>query len=137
MPRERHDNRDHDFLPVRAAYEKATGNRWNKSDTAAFEENRLGRIAVDKIISVVETVTQRTPTKINSFKYFIKEIVAVPDRRNKAWRKKELEKIILRIRDNSVGRADYSSIDFLEDVKCACAREAVPFDNDLYNELAG
>ena len=46
------------------------------------------------------------------------------------------EKIVLRVRDNSVGRADYSSIDFLEDIKCACARESIPFDNDIFNELA-
>ncbi len=42
-----------------------------------------------------------------------------------------------RIRDNAVGRADYSTSDFVEDVKRACAREAVLFDNDMLNELAG
>jgi len=105
-------------------------------DTAAFEENGLGRIAVDKIISVLETVAQRTPAKVNSFKYFVKEILAVPDQRSQSWHKKQFEQIVHRIRDNSVGRADYSSIDFLEDVKCVCAREAVRFDNDLYDELA-
>jgi hypothetical protein len=31
--------------------------------------------------------------------------------------------------------ANYSPGDFLEDVKRACAREAVPFDNDIFNEL--
>jgi hypothetical protein len=136
-PRERHENPDGDFARVRTAYENATGNLWNQSDSAAFQENGLDRIPVDKIISVLETVTRRTPTKINSFRYYLKEILAVPDRRSRAWRKKHFEKIVLRIRDNSVGRADYSSIDFLEDVKCACAREGVPFDDDLFNELAG
>ena len=28
-----------------------------------------------------------------------------------------------------------SGIDFVEDVKCACAREGVPFDHDIFNEL--
>jgi hypothetical protein len=37
----------------------------------------------------------------------------------------------------TVGRADYSAIDFLEDVKCACAREGVRFDDDIFNELVG
>ena len=46
-----------------------------------------------------------------------------------------LEKIVRRIRDNSVGREGYSRIDFVEDVKCACAREGVAFDHDLFNEL--
>ena len=137
MPRERHESPDGDFARVRTAYECATGNLWNESDSASFHENGLDRIPVDKIICVLETVTRRTPTKINSFRYYLKEILAVPDPRSRAWRKKQFEKIVLRIRDNSVGRADYSSIDFLEDVKCACAREGVPFDDDLFNELAG
>jgi hypothetical protein len=34
-----------------------------------------------------------------------------------------------------MGRRNYSGIDFVEDVKCACAREAVIFDDDLFNEL--
>ncbi len=80
-------------------------------------------------------MARRTPAKINSFRYFVKEIVAVPDPRNRAWQKKQLEKIVRRIRDNSVGREGYSRIDFVEDVKCACAREGVAFDHDLFNEL--
>jgi len=47
---------------------------------------------------------------------------------NSRWRKH-------RIRENAVGRADYLPSDFVEDVKRACAREAVPFDNDIFNEL--
>ena len=56
---------------------------------------------------------------------------------NRARQKKQLGNIVRRIRDNSVGRADYSEIDFREDVKCACAREGVAFDNDFYDELVG
>jgi hypothetical protein len=61
----------------------------------------------------------------------------VPDGRNRTWLRRRLEKIVQRIRDNSVGRAEYSSIDFREDVKCACAREGIVFDDDIYNELVG
>jgi hypothetical protein len=39
----------------------------------------------------LKAVSQRTPAKINSFKYFIKEITA-PEPRNRAWQKKRLEK---------------------------------------------
>jgi hypothetical protein len=88
-----------------------------------------------KIVSVIEAVARRTPTKINSFKYFVKEITVQPDPRNRAWQKKRLEKIVHRIRENSVGAADFSAADLVEDVKCACAREGVPFENDLFNEL--
>ena len=67
LRRERGRNPDGGFARVRAAYENATGNLWNKSDSAAFQEYGLNRIPVDKIISVLETVTRRIPTKINSF----------------------------------------------------------------------
>jgi len=67
----------------------------------------------------------------------MKEVVTLRDPRNRAWQKKQLEKIVRRIRDSSVGRAGYSPIDFTEDVKCACAREGVAFDHDLFNELVG
>jgi len=60
-----------------------------------------------------------------------------PGPRNRAWQTKQLEKIVLRIRDSAVGPADYSTGDFVEDVKRACAREAIPFDNDIFNELVG
>ena len=53
---------------------------------------------------------------------------------NRAWRKKQLEKIVRLIRENAGGRVEYSHMDFVEDVKRACARETVPFDNDI---LAG
>jgi len=136
-PRERQEISDHDFALVRATYENATGNRWSKSDSQTYAEHGLNQVPVDKIISVLQAVIRRTPVKINSFKYFIKEIVALPAPRNRTWQKNQIEKIVERIRYNAIGRAGYSDIDFLEDVKCACAREAVPFDNDLFNELAG
>ena len=125
-----------DLTIIRAAYEKATGNRWARSDTDAYQVNGLKAIPTSKIVSVMETLSQRTPARINSFNYFVKEIMAIPDPRNRAWRKKKLERIVGRVRDRCVG-ADFSAIDFLEDVKCACAREDMEFDNDLYNELVG
>ena len=134
-PRERHENADRHFALVRTAYEKATGNRWNKSDSEAYNENGIEKLPADKIISAMEAVARRTSAKIRSFNYFVREIVTLRDPRNRAWQKKQLEKIVRRIRDTSVGRAGYSRIDFTDDVKCACAREGLPFDNDIFNEL--
>jgi hypothetical protein len=135
-PPEKQPNACGDLATVRAAYEKATGNRWSKSDTEAYQANGLKSIPTTKIVSVLETLSQRTPARINSFNYFVKEIMATPDPRNRAWRKKKLERIVGRIRDRHVG-TDCSAIDFLEDVKCACAEEDLEFDNDIYNELVG
>jgi hypothetical protein len=136
-PREKPDSTDRHFSLVRAAYEKVTGNRWKKSDSEAYEANGLRKLPAETIVSAIEAVAQRTPVKINSFKYFVQELVAFPDPANRAWRKKQLEKIIRRIQENAVGRTDYSLGDLVEDVKRACARETVPFDDDLFNELAG
>jgi hypothetical protein len=136
-PRERQDAADRHLVLVRTAYEKATGNRWNESDSQTYNENGIETVPLDKIISVLEAVARRTPAKVNSFNYFVKEIVAIPDPRTRAWQKKQLEKIVRRIRDGTVGHEGYSAIDFLEDVKCACAREGVRFDDDIFNGLVG
>ena len=133
-PRERQENADRHFALVRAAYERATGNRWNKSDSEAYNENGIKKLPADKIISAMEAVAGRTSAKIRSFNYFVKEIVTLRHPHNRAWQKKQLEKIVRRTRDSSVGRAGYSGT-FLEDVKCACAREGLLFDNDIFNEL--
>ncbi len=135
-PRERQQSADRHFSLVSAAYEKATGNCWNKSDTRVYEENELRKLPSERIISTLEAVSQRTPTRINSLRYFIKEILAFEDPSNRAWQKKQFETIVRRVGDCSVGLADHSAIDFLEDVKCACAREGVVFDDDVYNEVA-
>ena len=121
---------------VRDAYERATGNTWNGSDSSTYADNGLEKVPIEKIVSVLNAVSRRTPAKINSFRYFLKEIVAVPDPSNRAWQKKQLEEIVRRFRDNAVGSADYSPGDFVEDIKRACAREAIPFDNDLFSEIA-
>ncbi len=136
-PREKQENPDSHLALVRSAYQRATGNRWNKSDSEAYQQNCLQSIPAERIISVLEAVARRTPARINSLAYFVKEITACPDPRSRAWQKKQLGKIVRRIREVSVGRADYSAGDFIEDVKRACARGCVAFDNDLFNELVG
>jgi hypothetical protein len=85
-PRERQEAARHDFGVVRAAYEKATG-------------NQIGDVPLHRILSVLESVPRRTPAKINSFNYFIKEIVASQDPRNRAWQQKQLEKIVRLVRN--------------------------------------
>ena len=134
-PRERQEPAREHFALVCAAYEKATGNRWNKADSEAYYENGIEKLPVEKAISALEAVARRTPAKINSFNYFVRELVSLRKPSNRAWQKKQLEKIVRRIRDSTVGSANSSWTDFVEDVKCACAREAVPFDHDVFNEL--
>lgn len=120
---------------TRRIYCQVTGNPWTEADLRSYRENRITQVPTQKIISVIETVANRTPTKINSFNYFVKEILALLDPHSRSWQKRCLEKIIRRIRENHVGHSSDSRIDFLEDVKRTCAREGVRFDNDLFNEL--
>src|SRR6266516_4604723 len=62
-PRERQENADRHLALDRAAYERVTGNRWSKSDSEAYNENGITKLPADKIISAMETVTQRTSAK--------------------------------------------------------------------------
>src|SRR5207249_2158736 len=101
-PRERQENADRHFALVRAAYEQATGNRWSQSDSEAYNENGIQKLPAAKIVPAMEAVAGRTSAKIRSFNYFVKEIVHLPDPRNRAWQKKQLEKIVRRIRDSSI-----------------------------------
>jgi hypothetical protein len=47
-PREIKETADDDLSRVRAAYEKATGNRWNKSDSEAYHQHGIARIPTEK-----------------------------------------------------------------------------------------
>ncbi len=136
-PPEREAGMDEPLALVRAAYERATGNRWSKLDFEAYEQNSLKTMPAEKIVSALVAVANRTPAKINSFRYFVEALAWSENPRSRAWQKKQIEKIVRRIRENAVGRADYSTSDFVEDVKRACSRESITFDNDIFNELAG
>src|SRR5439155_16588998 len=120
---------------TREIYCQVTGNKWTEADLAVYEDHRIAEVPIEQVISAIESVTRRTPTKINSFKYFVKEILTLPDSQNRAFQKRRLEKIVRRVRESHFGKANYSSIDFVADVKLACAQQGLRFDNDLFNEL--
>jgi hypothetical protein len=120
---------------VKTAYCQITGNPWLPSDTEAYTENAIHRIPASKATATMQAVTHRSGARINSFNYFVKEMVASQDPRNGQQQKRALTKIMKRIRDLHVGAHNYSIVDFVDDVKRACAREDVVFDNDVFNSL--
>jgi len=120
---------------VKSAYCQITGNPWLPSDSEAYAENAINRIPTSKAAATMEAVKQRTGARINSFNYFVKEILTSQDPRNGQHQKRALAKIVKRIRDLHVGAHNYSIVDFVDDVKRACACEGVVFDNDLFNSL--
>src|SRR5437762_948097 len=73
-PRERQEIADRHFELVRAAYERARGNRWNKSDSEAYNENGIKKLPADKISAAMEAVVGRTSSKIRSSNYFVQDI---------------------------------------------------------------
>ena len=80
-------------------------------------------------------MSQRTPARVNSFNYFVKSIAEAAQPKNRAWHRKQLERIVRAVQENSVGGAGGTIADLADEVKHACAREAVIFDNNFFNEL--
>jgi len=80
-------------------------------------------------------VAEGAGSRINSFSYFVKELLATKDSRTTGARRKALAAIVKTVRENHVRLANYGVSDFVYDVKAACARSGVVFDNDLFNTL--
>jgi len=117
------------------AYTTVTRNPWLQSDTVSYLQHDIDRVSIEKLKKVIQAVSERAESRINSFAYFVKEILTVNDPRSQAGKRKALAAIVKRVRDSQRGRNGYSTSDLVYDVKAACAREAIIFDNDLLNEL--
>src|SRR5262249_8502347 len=120
---------------VKTAYCQITGNPWFPSDTEAYAASAVSRIPAHKVVETMHAVKQRCGSRINSFNYFVKEILNASDPHNRQFQRRALAKIMKRVRDAHIGAHNYRVADFVYDVKQACAREGVVFDNDLFNSL--
>jgi hypothetical protein len=116
------------------AYTTTTKNPWLQTDTVTYLQHHVDQVAVEKVKMVIQTVFQRAESRVNSFAYFVKEILALNDSRTLGVRRKALVAIIRRVRENHMGLSNYGIPDLVFDVKNACAREGVIFDNDLFND---
>jgi DNA-binding Lrp family transcriptional regulator len=122
------------FQEIRALYGRITGNSWLESDTQAYREHRICQIPLGTVKAVMVAVKERSGSRINSFNYFVKEILGTNDPMNRQQQKRALARIVKRVRELRVGAND-SIVDFVDNVKRACTREGVVFDNDLFNSL--
>jgi hypothetical protein len=118
---------------VKTAYCQITGNPWLPSDTEAYTTSGVFRIPDNQAVETIQAVKQRCGSRINSFNYFVKEILNTSDPHNRRFRRRALSKIVKRVRDAHVGAENYGVADFVYDVKQTCACEGVVFDNDLFN----
>jgi hypothetical protein len=116
-------------------YTTVTKNPWLQTDTVSYLRHHINQLPIEKVKTVIQTVFERAECRINSFAYFVKEILAINDQRTLGGRRKALTGIIRRVRENHMGLASYGVADLVFDVKSACAREGVMFDNDLFDEL--
>ena len=76
-PAEREDVKLHKthLDSTREMYCQVTDNKWIEADWKSYRQNRIADIPIDKVISAVEAVSHRAAVTINSFSYFVKEIL--------------------------------------------------------------
>lgn len=102
-----------------------------------FEQT--GRKSLSKaargVNETLQAVAERNGGRIYRFNYFVKEILAQRDPKARSQLKKSLIRIVRRVRENRIGRANYPLAGFTHDVKAACFREGVVFDHDEYNRV--
>ena len=117
-------------------YTTTTKNPWLQTDTVSYFQHSVDRIPIEKVKNVIQAVHERADARINSFAYFVKEILAVDDCQTKGGRRKALAAIVKRVQEIHCGQAGYTAADLVYDIKATCAREGVIFDADLFNEIA-
>jgi DNA-binding Lrp family transcriptional regulator len=120
---------------IKNTYSELTGNPWLHSDTEAYTQNPIATVPITRAIEIMQGVKQRCGGRINSFNYFVKEIVKGSDPGNRQFQRRALAKIMKRVRDLHMGAHNYGIADLVYDVKEACVREGVIFDNDMFNSL--
>jgi len=120
---------------VMMMYEKTTENVWTKADSDAYM--KIKNIPLEKIEIALRLASDRAKNRPNSFAFFIKEILSVssPKKQSRSQQKKAMEAIMNNIRNSKVGSSNYTISDFAFDVKEACIREDIVFDNNIFDEL--
>lgn len=119
---------------VMMIYQNITENVWTKADSDSYE--KVKSMPVEKIEIALRLASERAKNRPNSFAFFIKEILSVSNpKQSPSRQKKAMEKIMIDIRNSKVGSSNYTISDFAFDVKEACIREDVTFDNNIFDEL--
>jgi hypothetical protein len=120
---------------VMMIYQKITENVWTKADSDTYM--KIKNIPLEKIEIALRLASERAKNRPNSFAFFIKEILSVssPKKQSRSQQKKAMEAIMNNIRNSKVGSSNYTISDFAFDVKEACIREDVTFDNNIFDEL--
>ena len=70
------------------AYTTVTKNPWLQTDTVSYLQHHIDQVPIEKVKTVIQTVFERAECRINSFAYFVKEILAINDQRTLGGRRK-------------------------------------------------
>src|SRR5262249_58313664 len=97
---------------VRTTYCQITGNPWLPSDTEAYTTSAVSLIPVNQAVETMLAVKQRCGSRINSFNYFVKEILNTSDPHNRRLWRRAIAKIMKRVRDAHVGAENCGIADF-------------------------
>lgn len=127
---------DHHERQVMMTYQELTGNRPTLADLSSYQ--RIAYLGAEEILANMQQIYDRSSEPIGSFAYFAKALVKASQEqyRNRNVQKRNLEKIVERIRQSRIGsRASLS--DLIEEIKRACVRDNVNYNNDLVNEILG
>lgn len=124
-------------IATQKIYQDLTGNKWKKSDQEAYK--KIHDIPLATIEQAIQLAKQRATNRPNSFNYFVKEILnlADPSTQSRTQQKKALAKIVQQVKTVHTGAAHYGIADLAADVKDACVRQNILFNNDLFNEILG
>jgi hypothetical protein len=127
---------DHHQSRVMTIYEQLTGNLVTGADLSAYR--KIAHLDADTIEMHMRQIYERSVEQIGSFAYFTKAVLKATEenQRTRAAQKRNLERIISRIRQNRTG-ARATLADLIEDIKRACARDNITYNNDLVNEILG
>lgn len=132
-----HENKiDHHEKEVMMTYQNLTGNRATFADLAAYR--KIAYLGAETVIFYMQQIFERSLEPIGSFAYFVKAVskATQEQQRSRAAQKRNLEKIVERIRQSHVGSRTLIS-DLIEEIKRACIRDNVSYNNDLVNEILG
>lgn len=133
--KEQPDDKSH-LNTVRRYYESMTGNEWSQEDGENYQ--KVHNIKLDIIESAMKYTKENASSRINSFKYFIKQILsdANPSEQARSQIRKKLTALIEQIRELHTGLSVPLTIPDLEyKVIQACEREGIHFDKRMFNEI--
>lgn len=135
---EDHEKRnDHHESRVMMVYQQMTRNRITAQDRNEYQ--KIAHLDEETIIGQMQQIYERSAKPIGSFAYFARAIEKATNdyQRTRAAQKRNLERIIERVRQNKTGTTRASIGELIDEIKRACIRDNVIYNNDLVNEILG